>query len=162
MLIPVKRYELAVSDTEKAQLFANRKKIAKVFVAPTLLELSKKIHEWFADASLLEDLNKLEFIPFVKEAEIAYMKEEVSESNLISYMHDIVSEIEEMRSDELYYYTFNDYKEYAENFDCSVLGTITQLVDYQEEIIKWIISDDRLDEFGETLRDEFCKWLSEN
>ncbi len=162
MLIPLKRYELAVSDTEKAQLFANRKKIAKVFVAPTLLELSKKIHEWFADASLLEALNKLEFIPFVKEAEIAYMKEEVSESNLISYMHDIVSEIEEMRSDELYYYTFNDYKEYAENFDCSVLGTITQLVDYQEEIIKWIISDDRLDEFGETLRDEFCKWLSEN
>lgn len=162
MLIPVKRYELAVSDTEKAQLFANRKKIAKVFVAPTLLELSKKIHEWFADASLSEALNKLEFIPFVKEAEIAYMKEEVSESNLISYMHDIVSEIEEMRSDELYYYTFDDYKEYAENFDCSVLGTITQLIDYQEEIIKWIISDDRLDEFGETLRDEFCKWLSEN
>lgn len=159
--MPIKRYTLAVSDSDKAQLFENRRKIAKIFLNPTLNELDRSISRWYRKASLQEALNILGFIPCVREAKIAYMKEEVSEGDLSSYMDNIVSEIKKMRIDELYYYTFDDYKKYAEKFDCSVQGAITQFIDNPEEIIKWIISDDRLNDFGEALREEFCKWLSD-
>lgn len=160
MLVPIKKYRLELSNSDKAQLFDRRREIAKVFLAPTLYELDKAITPWFSTAGLQEVLNTLDFIPCVKEAEIACMKEEVSEDDLLSYMDDIVSEIKNMRTADLYCYTFDDYKKYSKKFNVPVVDTLGQFTN-SDEIIEWITSDDRLDDFGEKLREEFCKWLSE-
>lgn len=160
MLVPIKKYRLELSNSDKAQLFDRRREIAKIFLAPTLNELDKEITSWYANAGLHEVLNTLDFIPCVKEAEMACMKEELSEVDLRSYMDDIVSAIKNMRTADLYCYTFNDYKEFSKKFNVPVVDTLGQFTN-SDEIIEWITSDDRLNDFGEKLREEFCKWLSE-
>lgn len=34
------------------------------------------------------------------------------------------------------------------------------LVPIKKYRLEWITSDDRLEDFGEKLREEFCKWLT--
>lgn len=160
MLVPIKKYRLELSNSDKAELFDRRREIAKVFLAPTLDELGRAITSWYANAGLHEVLNTLDFIPCIKEAEMACMKEELSEVDLRSYMDDIVSEIKKMRSEELYCYTFDDYKKFSKKFNEPIVDALGQFTN-SDEIIEWITSDDRLDDFGEKLREDFCKWLSE-
>ena len=160
MLVPIKKYRLELSNSDKAQLFDRRREIAKVFLAPTLDKLDRVITSWYANADLVEVLDTLDFIPCVKEAEMAWLKEELSEVDLRSYMDNIVSEIKKMRSEELYCYTFYDHKKFSKKFYKPIVDAFGQFTN-SKEIIEWITSDDRLVDFGEKLREEFCKWLSE-
>jgi len=160
MLESIEKYKAVLSDSDKAELFDRRREIAKVFLAPTLFDLDKAITPWYSTTGLQEILNTLDFIPCVKEAEIAYMQEKLDGDNLLSYMDDIIAAIKNMRTADLYHYTFDDYKAYSKKFNVPVVDTLGQFTN-SEEIIEWITSDDRLDDFGEKLREEFCKWLSE-
>ena len=160
MIVPIKKYRIELSNSDKAELFDRRREIAKVFLAPTLFDLDKAITPWFSTTGLQEVLNTLDFIPCVREAEIAYMQEQLSEVDLRSYMDDIIATIKNMRTADLYHYTFDDYKAYSKKFNVPIVDTLGQFTD-SDEIIEWITSDDRLEDFGEKLREEFCKWLSE-
>lgn len=160
MLESIEKYKAVLSDSDKAELFDRRREIAKIFLASTLFELEKAIEPWYSTAGLQEVLNTLDFIPCVREAEIAYTQEKLDEDNLLSYMDDIIAAIKNMRTADLYHYTFDDYKAYSKKFDVSIVDTLGQFTD-SDEIIEWIVSDDRLNDFGGKLREEFCKWLSD-
>lgn len=163
MLNKITKYELVLTMNDKKQILDNRQELGKKFLGETFHNTINEIANYYSDYGTTEMLDKLSFIPCVKEIKDALITDLVDYSEVEKYIADIVQWLEDMPYESRKKYEFNlsfDYEDFYNHYDGDQDEIRERLVEYNKDILDFILSDDRLEKYGTELRNDFCEWLT--
>ena len=165
MLKKTVKYELTLTADDKKQILENSQELGKKFLQASLYNTIDRMAVELENYGYSEMLNKLSFIPCVKEVKFAFDCNSINYEDMKRYIGDIVEWLEYMPSNTCEEYDFNlsfDYDDICKHFD----GDQNKIRDYiveadrYDEWLDFILSDARLEKYGTDLRNDFCKWLT--
>ena len=165
MLKKTVKYELTLTADDKKQILENSQELGKKFLQDTFYDTIDRMAVELENYGHSEMLNKLSFIPCVKEVKFAFDCNSIDYEDMEKYIDDIVEWLEYMPSNTREEYEFDlsfDYDEICKHFDNDQDKIRDYIVetDRYDDWLDFILSDARLEKYGTDLRNDFCKWLT--